>query len=54
MYSRVCAPASLRLPLPPLQQLLKDSIQVLKDKCDTLIAHVEDYEAGVDFDEAMP
>lgn len=36
------------------KQLLKDSIQVLRQKCDTLISEVEAYEIGVDFDEAMP
>lgn len=37
-----------------LQELLKDSIQVLRQKCDSMIAEVEAFEAGVDFDEAMP
>lgn len=37
-----------------LQELLKDSIQVLRQKCDSMIAEVEAFESGVDFDEAMP
>ncbi|CAM9658549.1 unnamed protein product [Ectocarpus sp. 6 AP-2014] len=39
--------------LPP-KELLKDSIQVLRQKCDSMIAEVEAFESGVDFDEAMP
>ena len=37
-----------------LQELLKDSIQVLRQKCESMIAEVEAFESGVDFDEAMP
>eukprot|EP00904_Undaria_pinnatifida_P009873 jgi/Undpi1/6015/HiC_scaffold_2.g01289.m1 len=39
--------------LPP-KELLKDSIQVLRQKCDVLIGEVEAFESGIDFDEAMP
>ncbi|CAN0033639.1 unnamed protein product, partial [Ectocarpus sp. 13 AM-2016] len=39
--------------LPP-KELLKDSVQVLRQKCDSMIAEVEAFESGVDFDEAMP
>lgn len=37
-----------------LQELLKDSIHVLRQKCESMIAEVEAFESGVDFDEAMP
>lgn len=37
-----------------LQELLKDSIQVLRQKCNSMIAEVEAFESGVDYDEAMP
>eukprot|EP00903_Cladosiphon_okamuranus_P005518 g5496.t1 len=36
------------------KELLKGSIQVLRQKCDSMIAEVEAFESGVDFDEAMP
>lgn len=37
-----------------LQELLKDSIQVLRQKCEVLMAEVDAFTSGVDFDEAMP
>lgn len=36
------------------QELLKDSIQVLRQKCDALLGEVQAFESGVDFDKAMP
>lgn len=47
-------PAAVQSPVGVVQELLKDSIQVLRQKCDSMIAEVEAFESGVDFDEAMP
>lgn len=47
-------PAVIQSPFGVVQELLKDSIQVLRQKCDSMIAEVEAFESGVDFDEAMP
>lgn len=47
-------PSAIQSPFGVDQELLKDSIQVLRQKCDSMIAEVEAFESGVDFDEAMP
>ncbi|CAN0467434.1 unnamed protein product [Ascophyllum nodosum] len=41
--------------LPPRwrKELLKDSIQVLRQKCDSLLAEVEAFESGADLERAM-